>query len=512
MTNPENSMMPIPSETDKSTVNLPTNNAKHLVAIDLGSNSFHLLIAREQDGCLQILHRQKQAIGLAAGVDHNHYLSEAIIDKAINCLREFNLSLANLPSSAVRIVATQALRSAKNIAYFKQQASKVLPYPIDVISGKMEAELIYKGVAHTQPLRGNTFIIDIGGGSTELAIGNNFTTTLTDSLAFGCVSFQQKFFVNGNISAASMRDAQSQANVQLMAIADRYRESRNKTILGTSGSIKVISQVMMELYGESKITTKRLKRLVEQLVRWQHCDNIPLRSLEDSRRPLLAAAVAILSSCFTLLGIEQMRFSLGGLREGVLYDLSRSRTDIDTRERTIQNLMKLYHVDQAFTQRVLQQLTLVSQQLTNSQFQLSSTELTLLGWSVQLHEIGIAINSKKHQQHSAYIIEHSDMPGFSEHEQQTIAWLVDNHRGKISQVSNETKNDSSKPRHYFLMQLLRLTVILTQGRIQPKATDVQITYQDNAFIIEGITPSELRKKLNKEAIKQAKVGLMLTII
>jgi len=512
MTNPENSMAPMPSEITKSTVNLSTSTTKHLVAIDLGSNSFHLLIARELDGCLQIMHRQKQAIGLAAGLDHNHYLSDAIIAKAINCLREFNLSLANLPSSAVRIVATQALRSAKNITHFKQQASKVLPYPIDVISGKMEAELIYKGVAHTQPLRGNTFIIDIGGGSTELAIGNNFTTSLTDSLAVGCVSFQQKFFRNGEISAASMREAQSQVKEHLIGIADRYRESKNKAILGTSGSIKVISQVMVELYGESKITAKRLKRLVEQLVRWQHCDNIPLRSLEDNRRPLLAAAVAILSSCFSLLGIEQMKFSLGGLREGVLYDLSHSRTDIDTRERTIQNLMKLYHVDQAFTQRVLQQLTLISQQFIDSQIQLNRAELTLLGWSVQLHEIGIAINSKKHQQHSAYIIEHSDMLGFSQHEQQTIAWLVRNHRGKIHQMSNETQSNASKPRHYFLMQLLRLTVILTQGRIQPKATNVQIKYQDNAFIIEGIAPSELRNKLNKEVIKQAKVGLILTIV
>ncbi|MBL4822724.1 MAG: hypothetical protein JKX90_04275 [Colwellia sp.] len=251
----------------------------HLVAIELGSNSFHLIIAREQDGCLQIVHRQKQSVGLGKGLDQLDYLSAPAITKAIVCLHEFNLSLANISNSAIRIVATQALRQAKNSQQFINLAKKVLPYPIEIISGKLEAELIYKGVAHTQPLRGRTFIIDIGGGSTELVVGDNFSPSLADSLTMGCISLQQKFFFNGEITATAMHDAKNFAIKQLKGVADRYRESNSKTLLGTSGSIKTISQVMLELYGDDKITVKRLKRLVKQLIGWQHCNNIPLRSL-----------------------------------------------------------------------------------------------------------------------------------------------------------------------------------------------------------------------------------------
>jgi exopolyphosphatase/guanosine-5'-triphosphate,3'-diphosphate pyrophosphatase len=493
---------------DKSTT-IKTN---HLVAIDLGSNSFHLIIAREQDGCLQIMHRQKQAVSLAKGLDELNYLSVQAITKAIECLSEFNLSLARIPNSAIRIVATQALRQANNSQEFINLAKKVLPYPIEIISGKLEAELIYKGVAHTQPLRGSTFIIDIGGGSTELVIGRNFSTSLTDSLAMGCISVQQKFFLNGEITAKSMHDAQSYAVDQLTGVADRYRESNSKTLLGTSGSIKAISQVMLELYADDKITEKRLKRLVKQLIGWQHYSHIPLRSLEEARRPLLASAVAILSSCFSQLGIEQMRFSTGGLREGVLYDLSQSRTDIDTRDRTIHSLMRLHHIDTAFSQRVLKQLALINKQLKNTNAQLSGAEFTLLCWAAQLHEIGIAINSKKRQHHGGYIIEHSDMPGFSENEKKIIVLLIRNHRAQIKlNINEQDQLITTTPRIQLLIQLLRLAIIFTQGRLQTRDTEVQVYYHQNALIVALENQPELQSKLKKEVEKQASAGLTLTI-
>jgi exopolyphosphatase/guanosine-5'-triphosphate,3'-diphosphate pyrophosphatase len=483
----------------------------HLVAIDLGSNSFHLIIAREQDGCLQIMHRQKKTVSLAKGLGELNNLSDPAIKKALDCLHEFNLSLANIPNTAIRIVATQALRQANNSEKFIDLAKEVLPYPIEIISGKLEAELIYKGVAHTQPLRGNTFIIDIGGGSTELVIGNNFSTSLTDSLAMGCISVQQQFFLNGEITADAMHSAQFFAVKQLAGVADRYRESNCKTLLGTSGSIKAISQVMLELYGDDKITEKRLKRLVKQLIGWQHCNNIPLRSLEEARRPLLASAVAILSSCFSQLGIEQMKFRPGGLREGVLYDLSQSRTDIDTRERTIHNLSRLHHIDTAFSQRVLQQLALINKQLKNTETQLNRAEFTLLCWAAQLHEIGIAINSKKRQHHGGYILEHSEMPGFSESEKNTIVLLVRNHRAQIKLNTDEQNHLITTARTHLLIQILRLAIIFTQGRLQPRYTKVQIHHHRNALIITLTQQSELQSKLNKEVEQQAKAGLTLIV-
>jgi len=488
-----------------------TARTNHLVAIDLGSNSFHLIIAREQDGCLQIMHRQKQTVSLAKGLDKLNYLSESAMKKATDCLHEFNLSLANIPNSAIRIVATQALRQAKNSQEFIDLANKVLPYPIEIISGKLEAELIYQGVAHTQPLRGSTLIIDIGGGSTELVIGHNFSTSLTDSLAMGCISVQKKFFLHGEITQVAMNNAENFAIEQLVGIADRYRESKSKTLLGTSGSIKAISQVMFELYGDDKITAKRLKRLVKQLIGWQHCNNIPLRSLDEARRPLLASAVAILSSCFNQLGIEQLQFRAGGLREGVLYDLSQSRTDIDIRDRTIHNLMRLHHVDRPFSQRVLQQLTLINKQLKNTPAQLSQSEFTLLSWAAQLHEIGIAVNSKKRQHHGAYILEHSDLPGFSESEKQALVILVRYHRGQIKLNIDEKNQLPTTQRTPLLIQLLRLSILLTQGRLQTIDTPAKVSYENNALIVELSTQAELLAKLNDEVEKQAKIDLMLIV-
>lgn len=501
--------------------NTTVTDANHLVAIDLGSNSFHLIIAREQDGCLQILYRKKKIIGLAAGLDNNSDLSDEIIEKAISCLRDFNLSIVNLPSSAIRIVATHALRNAKNIDHFKDKAANVIPHPIEVISGKLEAELIYKGVAHTQPLRGATFILDIGGGSTELVIGHNFSTVLTDSLAMGCISVQQRFFLNGTINATAMRNAQAFAVNKLVGVADKYREFTRKKILGTSGSIKVISQAMLELYGDDKITKKRLKRLVNQLICWQHCDNIPLHSLEEARRPIFASAVAILSSCFTQLGIEQMKFSLGGLREGILYDLSQSRTDIDTRERTIHSLIKLYHVDQAFNQRVLQHIRLLNKQLKKASVLLNSTELTLLRWAAQLHEIGIAINFKKRQQHGAYIIDNSEMPGFSDDEKSIISLLVRCHRGHIERnnMGSGLENEltiSSNVRIQLLIQLLRIAIILTQGRVQNFSTQVAIEclnqHGEDILQLNIANQTELIEKLKEEAQKQIKMGFKLHLV
>jgi exopolyphosphatase/guanosine-5'-triphosphate,3'-diphosphate pyrophosphatase len=484
---------------------------KHLVAIDLGSNSFHIIIAKEQDGCLQILYRQKSAVGLASGLDNHNMLSAQAIAKAVDCLREFNLSLCQFSSNAIRIVATHALRKAENVQYFIDEARKVLPYPIEVISGINEAELIYKGVAHTQHLSGQTLIIDIGGGSTELVIGSGFTHHVADSLEMGCVTFNCQFFSCGAITHNKIEQAQQYALQQLDKLSDKFQQKSWQTVLGTSGSIKAISQVMLELYGDSTISNERLNKLSEQLISWQHCESIPLRSLEPRRRPLLAGSVAILSSCFKWLNISQIHFSAGGVREGVLYDLCSSRTDIDPRERTVQNLINLHHIDQAFSHRILWQIDDFKSALNKTSISLTSYEFQLLNWSARLHEIGIAINSKKRQHHGAYIIEHSYMPGFSVQEQQIIALLILNHRGKLKLPIQHDFTIIPKQRLELLIQLLRLAVLLTQGRQQQRVTPCELFHSKNTLILALPTHEGLMNILNKEIDRQQATGLELTI-
>lgn len=484
---------------------------KHLVAIDLGSNSFHIIIAKEQDGCLQVLYRQKNAVGLAAGLDSQNILSEQAIEKAVNCLREFSLSLCQLSSNSIHIVATHALRKTKNIQQFINEAERVLPYPIEVISGKREAELIYKGVAHTQPLNGRTLIIDIGGGSTEFVIGSGFNHNVADSLEMGCVTFDCQYFSCGAITQKKIKQAQQYALKQLSSLPDGFHKNDWQSVLGTSGSIKAISHVMQELYGDSVITDKRLEQLTKKLVDWQHCKNITLRSLEPRRRPLLAGAVAILSSCFEWLNITQMNFSAGGLREGVLYDLCSSRTDIEPRERTIQNLINLHHIDQTFSHRIIWQLNHFKNELNNTAMRLTANEYKLLNWAARLHEIGIAINHKKRQHHGAYIIEHSEMPGFSAEEQQTIALLIFSHRGKFKPLIDDDITIIKEHRLEFLTQLLRLSILLTQGRQPQRVTPNALLICQNSLILSLSADENLMNTLKKEVDKQQEAHLKLVI-
>lgn len=484
---------------------------KHLVAIDLGSNSFHLIIAQESAGCLQVLYRQKYAVGLAAGLDDENRLSPVAINRAMKCLREFNRSLNHLSDNAIRIVATHALRKAKNAQTFLDEAKKVFPYPIEIISGKHEAELIYKGVAHTQTLYGKTLIIDIGGGSTEFALGRGFNNQIADSIEMGCVTFKQKFFLNGDITESNMEQAKQFALEQLTALAKKFHKHKWGTVLGTSGSVKAISQTMLELFDDYLINQKRLKQLSKQLIEWQHCDNIRFRSLDPHRRPLLASAVAILSSCLKFLNIDEINFCTGGVREGVLYSLSNSRTDIDTRERTIQNLINLHHIDHTFSKRIVHQINTFKNNLKNSPVRLSNDDLQLLNWAAKLHEVGIAINSKKHQIHGAYIIKNSNMPGFSLDEQQSVALLIRNHKGKFKTDMACDLSLYTNPRLLFLLQLFRLAILLTEGRQQQRKTTNTLSYINNTLTINLSSPDTLMKKLEQELAIQTTVGLTFNV-
>ncbi|NRA69651.1 MAG: Ppx/GppA family phosphatase [Gammaproteobacteria bacterium] len=485
-------------------------NPKHLVAIDIGSNSFHLIIAREQAGCIQVVHSQKQQINMALGLNDQNSLSKEVMQRGVDCLAEFSLTFSRLPSSSVRIVATQTLRKATNREEFIKAAFKVLPYPIEIISGKSEAELIYQGVAHTQPIRGRTLIIDIGGASTELVIGQGFKPRIAQSLELGSSQFYQQFFSDGVISKEQMISAQALAEIMLQPIADRYREFGWKTVLGTSSSIKSISLAMSELYGDNKITNKRLKRLSKQLVMWGHYELVPLQSIDNRRLPLMAGAVAILLACFNMLSIKQMSHSTGALREGVLYGLSDSRQDIDIRQRTVNSLAKLHLTDSAFSQRVMLQLQQFNEQLQRHQQGLNEQELRLLRWGAQLHEIGISINHKQRQHHGRYIIEHSEMPGFSEQEQEVMMFLIGNHRGKIAKAIDFEETNLLK-----LTQLLRLAIIFTQGRLNILPRQILMQYLGDDLSLGLNTPVlqslELMELIEKEIKQMAKFGLTLQV-
>ena len=472
------------------------NDAKHIVAVDLGSNSFHLVIAKEFQGRLTIVDRYKQRVNLSSGFDDNDTLSQAAIDRGIECLKAFAGRFSRLPHSSVRIVATHSLRKAVNRDAFLKAALKVLPYPIEVIDGHTEAELIYLGVAHTQPMRGRTLVIDIGGGSTEFIIGRNFDASLKESLDIGSGQLRKQLFSTGKITQSAFDQAFEQAETQLLTIADRYRKYGWKYCIGTSGSIKLIGQVIKELNGNSKITAKRLRRLKRQLITWGDIKNIPLSNICEEKLEILPSAVAILLACFDVLAIEELEFSTSALREGVLYGLSDSRNDSDVRQRTIKSMIKLYHTDVSYAKRVTSQYQLLAKQLENTPHQISPDELDILKWATQLHEIGLNINSKKRQQHGAYILEHSEMPGFSISEREMIKQLVRYHRGKLT--SDDTLIENK--RFSLLVVLLRLSIICTPGRLNLPVLSIKLTVGKDLKDFELLLHFNEQVKSNKGLI------------
>jgi len=479
---------------------------KHLIAVDLGSNSFHMVIAIEQAGCIKVIHSQKQKTLLAKGLDENNVLSQQAIDRGIACLTQFNKSFATLEHTSVRVVATQALRCALNAKSFLQAASKVFPYPIEIISGTSEAELIFQGVVHTEPVRGKTLVIDIGGASTELVIGEYFKPSLAHSIALGSSLLCHQFFKNGDVSTPVFKGAQAFARKQLLPIADHFRLLGYRAAFGTSGSIKAITACIKELYQEDKITYKRLKQLKRKLIQWQHCDNFQLICIDEHRRPLLAPAVAILISCFEMLCIAKMSNCLAALREGVLYGLSDSRPSENIQQRTIDHLCHLHLHNPNFNRLLIEQLQHFNQLLAQHQQALDNKTMALLQWAAQLHEIGININRKKRQKHSKYIVENSDMPGFNLQQQQIISRLVALHRGKINLT--ELSEIASLGIDIKLVQLLRVAIILTKEQL----TITNLIWQGSVLILQLTANTMAQEKINslfsKEKNHQQRTLLM----
>ncbi|QUN07565.1 exopolyphosphatase [Shewanella yunxiaonensis] len=429
----------------------------------MGSNSFHLVIAREQDGSIQILHKEKQLVQLADGLDNDNVLSDAAITRGIACLQEFKQRFSSLPIPQVRMVATYTLRVAKNRDAFLQAAQQVLPYPIEVVSGHEEARLIYSGIAHTQVLAARNLIIDIGGGSTEVVVGSRTRASSLSSLRCGCVSYNQRFFKDGVISAAAFNAALSAADKQFASLSKEYFTGNWDLTLGSSGSVKAICEALLQFFGDDTVTMARLKQLKQKLIAWGHINKIQLDNVDSKRTPLLPAGLAILISFFRRLPVISLEFANGALREGVLYELAGIGTYSDVRQRTVDSLAQLYHIDHQHAEKVRNTAITLFNGVAES-WGLQNHRHTL-EYAAILHETGIHISSRAHHKHGAYIIANSDMPGFGEQQQQLLARLIGNQRKKLDLERLTLLEPSEKLLSIRLISLLRLAVLLNLGRI-----------------------------------------------
>ncbi|MFZ7186748.1 exopolyphosphatase [Avibacterium avium] len=440
--------------------------AREIAAIDLGSNSFHMIIARIINGSIQVLSRLKQKVQLAEGLDENNQLSQEAIQRGVNCLALFAERLQGFPAENVNVVGTFTLRTAVNNEAFLRQAEQVFPYPINIISGQMEAKTIYAGVSHTQPETGRKFVVDIGGGSTEMIIGEDFHPLIAESRHMGCVSFAKKFFPQGEISAENFQRAEQSAVNKIEDLAFEYRKLGWQSVLGSSGTIKTVYQVIVaNLDPNGIITPQRLAQLREKVLQATHFDQLQLEGLNEDRADVFVPGLAILSAVFEVFGIEQMRYSDGALREGVMYSLEKNFQVSNIRQRTALALAEQFNLDMAQSERVYQSAQRLAAQYSawqNSQLQDEMVDILL--WAAHLHEVGIVINHKGLQKHSAYILQNMELPGFDKEQQRLLTTLV------RYQLNNIKRTDFAKFSRYAeqdilaLVRLLRLAILLNKSR------------------------------------------------
>lgn len=439
---------------------------QEFAAIDLGSNSFHMVIARVVDGAMQVLGRLKQRVHLADGLDNDNVLSEDAIQRGLACLALFAERLQGFNATNVTIVGTHTLRQAVNAQEFLQRAAEVIPYPIEVISGNEEARLIFMGVEHTQPEKGRKLVIDIGGGSTELVIGEDFEPKLVESRRMGCVSFANLYFPDGSISKENFCRARLAAVQKLETLAWQYRLKGWQFALGASGTIKAACEVLQAMGEKDKlITPERLQLLQDEVIKHKSFDALSLPGLSEERKRVFVPGLAILCGVFDALAIRELRLSDGALREGVLYEMEGRFRHQDIRSRTSRSLADHYAIDSDQARRVLETTEQLYEQWHDQNAKQANPQLgALLKWAAMLHEVGLTINHSGMQRHSAYILQNTNLPGFNQEQQTLLATLVRYHR-KAVKVEDMPRLTLFKRKQLLPMVfLLRLATLLNNQR------------------------------------------------
>jgi exopolyphosphatase / guanosine-5'-triphosphate,3'-diphosphate pyrophosphatase len=458
--------------------------ARHdtLAAVDLGSNSFHLEIGRVVDGQIYPLDAVREVVRLGAGLTTEKRIDRATQAAALEAIAKFGERLRGFPRAAVRVVGTNTLRVAKNSPQFLREARAALGFPIDVISGREEARLIYLGVAHALPASTEKrLVVDIGGGSTEFIIGTGLEPLVTESLYMGCVSFSLKYFPGGRIEKAGMKAAELAARQELAALVRQYRETGWKEAVGSSGTARSIENILRENgFAAEGITREGLERLRSMLIKHESADPDRIPGLRSNRAPVLPGGVAIMVAAFEALGLEAMKVSEGALRHGVLYDLLGRVQHRDMREATVAQFMRRYHVDAAQAERVRALSLKIYDALSPGADREDDPDRLMLEWAARLAETGLSIAHAAYHKHSAYVLSNADMPGFSRMEQARLARLVLAHRGKLRKVQDAGfEGDDWK-----LVFALRLASLILRSRTDARLPFLRVAADAGGFEID----------------------------
>jgi exopolyphosphatase / guanosine-5'-triphosphate,3'-diphosphate pyrophosphatase len=477
-----------------------------IAAVDLGSNSFHMVVARYSHGQLLIVDRLREPVRLAAGLDEHGRLDRESTERALACLERFGQRLRDMRAQSVRVVGTNTLRQARKRGAFLDRARAALGHPIEIVAGIEEARLIYIGVLNTMPREaGNRLVVDIGGGSTEVIVGDGAHTKQLESLQMGCVTLSGRFFDDGVITEKRMKRARLAARMELEPVQAAFKKLGWDHATGTSGTIRCISEVIGGAAGiDAPVTLADVERIIEQAIHVGQVDKLKWPALTEDRAPIFPGGIAILAEVLSVLEIKTLKVGDGALREGLLYDLVGRLTDEDARVRTVRAMQGRYHVDLPQAERVeATALQLFRQIQLVWKLDDPLAEL-MLSWAAKLHEIGLDVSHAHYHRHGGYLLEHADMPGFPQDEQKLLAAVVRAHRRKLDV---ECIEELGAPWHVtagFLIVILRLSVLLHRGRspnampaieIQAKSRAVELAFPKGWIDANPLTAADLEQEV-----------------
>ena len=503
-----------------------SNPADLVAAVDLGSNSFRLLVAQAintpSGTQLRPIDTLRETVRLAAGLTDNKLLAEDAYQRGLIAISRFGERIRGFDPSNVRAVATNTLRVAKNSQKFIAEAQVALGFPIEVIAGVEEARLIYIGAAHEVPaIDGNRLVVDIGGGSTEFIIGKGYEPKLMESLYIGCVSHSMRFFPKGNIDGHAFKEAELAARREIQVISGAYLKSGWKQVIGSSGTARALAELISQndfngqgdgltmgrvAGGSGLITREGLRTLKKQLLKYEHVSQVELLGLKDDRRSVWPGGLAIMLAVFDELGIESMEVTDAALRVGVLYDLLGRSQHHDMSYVTVEQFMQRYTVDRDQATRVGKLAADFLAQLPMPDAENRSDNIALLQWAANLHEIGLSISHNGYHKHSAYIAGNADMPGFSKNDQARLAALLIGHAGKLGKLAhNASFND------WRMLFCLRLAQVLCRGRNDSDLPNVKVSEHGGSYLVslskEWANEHPLTEfSLQKEAAEWERVG------
>jgi len=473
-----------------------------IAAVDLGSNSFRLQVGRVVDDQVYPLDSLREPVRLAAGLTADKHLDDAAQARAIECLKRFGERLRGIPPGAVRAVGTNTLRVARNARDFMPRFEAALGFPIEVVAGREEARLIYLGVAHSLPATPEKrLVVDIGGGSTEFIIGAGNQPHKLESLYMGCVSYSLRYFPDGRIGKSHMKHAELAARIEVETIRKQFSRKHWQQAVGSSGTARAIGDILeANGWSASGISGGGMERLRGALLKAGDAAKLELPGLREDRIAVLPGGFAIMSAIFAELDVEHMALANGAMRQGILWDMIGRAHRRDMRELTVRQFVKRYHVESNHAHRVERLALKLFEQLAGGDKAQREYPMLMLSWAARLHEIGFTVAHTGYHKHSAYIIGHADMPGFSKMEQAQLSLLVLAHRGSLDKLRGMVEKDVD----WTLLFALRLAALLHRSRSEVRLPAIHASKKKSTFTVEldarwlaanPLTAAELRDEI-----------------